>query len=482
MTTFYVIAPVKVGSQVFSPGEVVDDQIGDSVADIIATAGSGALYQTGSPILAQGAARAEKARHKGATEAETEVFMKAALQELQLALTPELLGWSLQIEVHIDADKGSDLNDGKSRTTALKTIEEWLRRLDKPYDGAVTSTINVYLYGDFSTSTVTVDVPCVNGVTVNVTGEIHIQATHMLTSTTPYNAAGGVAGSYTVLGLDLTPYVGMSARVNAGPRMGLRSLIASQLSTGVFRGCFCDESGLFFGEPQAGDVIDIVTYTKIGGNFRVVGPEFGQLDFINVDVGTPGALHTVRVTGGGVGFFGSIVRSADWDRNTQGAVAGCGTYGMRVSGYMLVGANMHMNTLGDSALAATGGSGFIVSIDVEYIFGDLKAGRAGDGEGSIDLQADTVVEVGTFGGNGVIVVGKGLLTIDFGATLLIISSQAYATGINVYTWGEVAYDQTVVFAGTLPTSKYRVAGTNYASLPVTAQLGLAGAGIVQLKN
>ncbi len=343
------------------------------------------------------------------------------------------------------------------------SITEVLCRLGKQaIDGYGVGTVVVYLDGDFI-GPLTIDVKLKNDGVLAFVGTRTVISSHTITAVTPFNTATGVVGSYTLSGApDLTGLIGKFVRINAGPRLGNKTSIVKALSAGVFRGTWADQAADGAAvEPVVGDTVDIYSVSKIVGDVRInsspSGTNGGTVVFQDVELGTPGADHSVVVSGRQVTFIACRIYGLDVYEGVSLAtlnvchVTECRSYGfVNCQGSAFA-------TVGGTNLSARGRGIVEVSTRCLVQGGGMTAGHATEGPGHLRLGAP--VACVDYAAPGLVVFPGATAQLD--DTLTLRDSASSGLGVQVKSGGQVFYatGKPIVIVGTTPTNDYSVGGS-----------------------
>lgn len=379
----------------------------------------------------------------------------------------------------IDSIIGSDENDGITESTALKSPEELLRRLNGQYiDGNITPNINIHLNGDFSDRTISSSLYLINSPIINFIGKRSLNNIgHIVTATTAWDGPTHQIHNFTVPGLNWTPFINTFFAIVGGDRNGLSVPIVANLGSGVARSPGCYDFNNFFGtEIQVGDTLFSYTIPKIGGLVysSIIGN--GVVIFYDCEIGAPFDIsggHSVNINGSRHVFINCIINGMENMRDALTFSFGSIIIGCHNYGWMSDIESSVFTSPGSQALGGRG-TGYIDFGTNNILQGQGIALGNRDGPGFMliegllaccDYNIPTIVEAGSSISCG----GAGFLWMHNSAG----SSQGYL----IKSRSGIVYINPPAITGTAPTFATSIGGTTSVSLSLPTST-INGASIV----
>lgn len=358
---------------------------------------------------------------------------------------------------YVDTAAGSDDNDGKTPATPLKTVQEYLLRLGRQ---PIAQNTVVNIAGDVA-APLSIRVAIEQGVALFFQGTRSVVQSYTLSGVTPWAPSTSTSGAYTLSGApNLAPYAG-AAFVRLSANHQVTSPVVVNLGGGAFRGVFCDTNTFGQVEPTLGASVDLYTLNKIPFDVEIAVDGYGYVGLVDLDVGTPGANHSVRLISGGAYFATSIVHGLDiYEAGFDAEVVGAYTLDFRSYGSSQTFASVH-GSAGGAACAARGG-GVVQIQSLSFVQGGgIVAGHDSEGPGDVKVNAPLgILDCPQAFFSIYVLPGSAVRMADrvFSRT----SGSAQTTAVNVMGGGAVRYASglPVQFAGTLPSTAYLIGGTS----------------------
>lgn len=379
---------------------------------------------------------------------------------------------------YIDPVSGHDTNDGLTPGTALQTWDEFSARLgDQVIDGYDPNLPGTIMYVQFlngrtyiAGDQMDVRAHFTNKGGLAILGTKTTVVSDTIAAVTPWAAATGVIGAYTLTTNTTASHVGQMIEVSSGPNQGVKTPIAKSTGAKQFRGNFFAQDTGVPTDPSVSDPVNIYTVTQILGEVHVEALGDGTVYFQDIELGVISSPHSVVFRTGQIQAIACILHGCDiWQDCDFATVQLCLTYDFRVYGYCIEWGNVHMSTIGTALDVRAGGTviiygqtlvqsyGVVVGHQLEGV-GTLVVSDPGDGGGPL-----AVADYSTQGF--LIYPGSTLVCHDY---IFCRDSVSSAASYQVMAGGLLAYDSAVkpLTAGTAATQFSIIGGTTKASAAI----------------
>jgi hypothetical protein len=385
--------------------------------------------------------------------------------------SPGLYGAASQAAWYVDPDTdvGSDhaLTDGAASDRPLATLSELMARIGV---SLLTSAVTVSLAAGTFTGGGLIAPRISPAGSLAITGTRTVLASYTAGTITAWNAATPVPGKTDVGATDWTTltYVGKLARITSATRLGSRTVIAKDLTSGEFRDNWSHGTTGAAVLAVTADTFAVYDVTAISGNV-VLDASGGSITLTDLDLGASGSVTVLR---GSVTFSGCIVRNLVVKQGATVTLIGCRTINVTCEGKCVASGCVHEESSGTMLQIQAGGV-YEAAARILCQGAAPVVGSETLGPGALRVAATTgILGICDFATG--LTVHPGSSVQDKGA-MFCYDDNAAASGFVVKSGGQIVYSTLPVFGGTAPTTEFTIGGT----AKLTAAMG---SGFVEAAN